>query len=281
MIRCKLTSSQAVAAPAFEMRFLIAFSALMEACPGAWGQRLATTSKKGRNSLEWQDDAKGQSLQCRGLKCLMKWNASVDEHCQCACLEDPAGLATFLRTMKFNVKITSQWNAIQFCAFRMMMSFFKKLHSCYCFLWCFSFRNFETMIHILKGNIGIGVLTLPMAIRNSGLVFGSVGLILIAYLCVHCMTLLVNAAHRVSSILAILKHFWRISPLWRHDYPTYTAKSQYLCLICMIFDRLVIRDATSSFWTMLTQPKQHLRTPVDTGYAGPRLCTDWSIHFSS
>ena len=62
------------------------------------------------------------------------------------------------------------------------------------------FRNFETIIHILKGNIGIGVLTLPMAIRNSGLIFGSLGLALIAYLCVYCMTLLVKAAHKVRNI---------------------------------------------------------------------------------
>jgi len=59
-----------------------------------------------------------------------------------------------------------------------------------------SISNLETIVHILKGNIGIGVLTLPMAIRNSGLIFGSLGLIFIAYLCVYCMMLLVNAAHR-------------------------------------------------------------------------------------
>ena len=94
-------------------------------------------------------------------------------------------------------------------------------------IYYYLFRNFETIIHILKGNIGIGgtgyryylflwyiatlkqyrlllnififylVLTLPMAIRNSGLIFGSIGLLLIAYICVYCMTLLVKAAHKV------------------------------------------------------------------------------------
>ena len=67
--------------------------------------------------------------------------------------------------------------------------------------------NFETIIHILKGNIGIGVLTLPMAIRNSGLIFGSLGLALIAYLCVYCMTLLVKAAHKVSVSLTCFSLF--------------------------------------------------------------------------
>jgi len=61
----------------------------------------------------------------------------------------------------------------------------------------FSSRNFETIIHILKGNIGIGVLTLPMAIHNAGLIGGSLGLALIAYICVHCMFMLVQAAHKV------------------------------------------------------------------------------------
>ena len=36
-----------------------------------------------------------------------------------------------------------------------------------------------------------------MAIRNSGLIFGTIGLIIIAAICVYCMSLLVHAAHRV------------------------------------------------------------------------------------
>ena len=44
----------------------------------------------------------------------------------------------------------------------------------------------------------MGVLTLPVAIKNSGLVFGSIGLAVIAYICVHCMKMLVGAAHKVN-----------------------------------------------------------------------------------
>ena len=58
-------------------------------------------------------------------------------------------------------------------------------------------RNFETIIHILKGNIGIGVLTLPRAIRNSGLIGGIIGLSVIAAICIYGMHLLVKAAHKV------------------------------------------------------------------------------------
>ena len=86
------------------------------------------------------------------------------------------------------------WSARILCRFRKRVIFLPVKVDM-----AFFHRNLETIIHILKGNIGIGVLTLPMAIRNSGLIFGSFGLIVIAYLCVFCMVLLVNAAHKVNT----------------------------------------------------------------------------------
>jgi amino acid permease len=84
------------------------------------------------------------------------------------------------------------------------------------------FRNFETIIHILKGNIGIGVLTLPMAIHNAGLIGGSVGLAVIAYVCVYCMFMLVRAAHKVSQLTILEKNdtvtkFVEISPIQKKN----------------------------------------------------------------
>ena len=52
----------------------------------------------------------------------------------------------------------------------------------------------------MKGNIGIGVLTLPRAIRNSGLIGGLIGLTAIAGICIYCMHLLVRAAHKVNIV---------------------------------------------------------------------------------
>jgi len=57
--------------------------------------------------------------------------------------------------------------------------------------------NLETIIHLLKGNIGIGVLTMPIAISNAGLVGGVLGMVFVAVITIHCMHTLVRAAQRM------------------------------------------------------------------------------------
>ena len=52
--------------------------------------------------------------------------------------------------------------------------------------------NTDTIIHMLKGNVGTGILAMPDAIKNSGLLVGNIGLIVMAFICVHCMHLLGN-----------------------------------------------------------------------------------------
>lgn len=55
--------------------------------------------------------------------------------------------------------------------------------------------NCDTIIHLLKGNIGTGILAMPDAIKNSGLLVGTIGLVILSILCVSCMHMLVNCAH--------------------------------------------------------------------------------------
>jgi len=57
--------------------------------------------------------------------------------------------------------------------------------------------NTETIIHLLKGNIGIGVLTMPIAISNAGLVGGVLGMVFVAVVTIHCMHTLVIAAQKL------------------------------------------------------------------------------------
>lgn len=55
---------------------------------------------------------------------------------------------------------------------------------------CFS--NCQTLIHILKGSLGTGILAMPNAFKNSGLLVGSIGTILIGILCTYCFLILVS-----------------------------------------------------------------------------------------
>jgi amino acid permease len=50
------------------------------------------------------------------------------------------------------------------------------------------------MIHLLKGNIGTGILAMPDAFKNAGLVIGTVGTLFMGIICTHCMHMLVRSA---------------------------------------------------------------------------------------
>lgn len=57
--------------------------------------------------------------------------------------------------------------------------------------------NLDTMIHLLKGNIGTGILAMPDAFRNAGLFVGFFGTLAMGAICTHCMHMLVKCAHEL------------------------------------------------------------------------------------
>ncbi|XP_057655061.1 proton-coupled amino acid transporter-like protein pathetic [Diorhabda carinulata] len=57
--------------------------------------------------------------------------------------------------------------------------------------------NFDTMIHLLKANIGTGILAMPDAFRNSGWLIGLFGTLIMGFICTHCMHMLVSCAHEL------------------------------------------------------------------------------------
>ncbi|XP_019875991.1 proton-coupled amino acid transporter-like protein pathetic isoform X2 [Aethina tumida] len=57
--------------------------------------------------------------------------------------------------------------------------------------------NFDTMVHLLKGNVGTGILAMPDAFRNAGWVVGLLGTLIMGAICTHCMHMLVGCSHEL------------------------------------------------------------------------------------
>ncbi|KAG5890794.1 hypothetical protein JTB14_007188 [Gonioctena quinquepunctata] len=57
--------------------------------------------------------------------------------------------------------------------------------------------NFDTMVHLLKGNIGTGILAMPDGFRNAGWVVGLFGTVFMGVICTHCMHMLVGCSHEL------------------------------------------------------------------------------------
>ena len=51
--------------------------------------------------------------------------------------------------------------------------------------------DWKALIHLIKMNVGIGVMAMPTAFYNAGTVFGIVAMVIIAITTIHCMHILV------------------------------------------------------------------------------------------
>lgn len=57
--------------------------------------------------------------------------------------------------------------------------------------------DLETMVHLLKGNIGPGILALPQAFMNAGLWVGAAGIMILGGTCIMGKHMLLSSAHRL------------------------------------------------------------------------------------
>jgi hypothetical protein len=55
----------------------------------------------------------------------------------------------------------------------------------------------ETMMHVIKANIGTGVLAMPLAFKNAGYLLAGISLWFMGLIAVHCMHILLNCYNKV------------------------------------------------------------------------------------
>uniref|UniRef100_A0A1Y1LFP7 Amino acid transporter transmembrane domain-containing protein n=1 Tax=Photinus pyralis TaxID=7054 RepID=A0A1Y1LFP7_PHOPY len=53
------------------------------------------------------------------------------------------------------------------------------------------------LIHLLKSSLGTGILAMPVAFKNAGLLGGSIGTLFVGFLCTYCVHMLVSASHEI------------------------------------------------------------------------------------
>lgn len=58
-------------------------------------------------------------------------------------------------------------------------------------------RDNDTLIHLLKGSLGTGILAMPNAFFNSGYAVGFVGTIVIGIICTYCIHMLLRSHYEL------------------------------------------------------------------------------------
>lgn len=57
--------------------------------------------------------------------------------------------------------------------------------------------NMDTLIHLLKGSLGTGILAMPNAFHHSGYLVGSIGTIIIGIICTYCVHILLRSQYEL------------------------------------------------------------------------------------
>lgn len=63
-----------------------------------------------------------------------------------------------------------------------------------------------SLIHLLKSSLGTGILAMPLAFKNGGLLFGFIGTIVTGILCTHCVHMLVSLQAKIAKFPVIYDH---------------------------------------------------------------------------
>lgn len=130
--------------------------------------------------------------------------------------------------------------------------------------------NTETLIHLLKGSLGTGILAMPEAFKNSGLVVGSICTVIIGIICTYCLHVLVQAQYELCKKLKVpvltypesMKIALQQGPQWLRRYSKISAPivdifmisyQLGICCVYIVFVATNIKKVADVYMTVLDE----------------------------
>jgi len=101
-----------------------------------------------------------------------------------------------IRKLRAKIIFFLFWRSIQFKYFAILIQLRATNRQILGFFTWF-FSDAETMLHLLKGSLGTGILAMPRAIYHAGYIVGVIATIIIGLLCIYCMRILVRSEYEL------------------------------------------------------------------------------------
>ncbi|EFN74142.1 Proton-coupled amino acid transporter 1 [Camponotus floridanus] len=128
--------------------------------------------------------------------------------------------------------------------------------------------NFETLVHLLKGSLGTGILAMPNAFCNSGLLVGVIATIIIGVLCTYCLHVLIKAQYKLCKRLRVpilsypysMKYALEQGPRFMRWFAPYApgfidvfmvTYQLGICCVYIVFVARNIQEVTDYYWRPL------------------------------
>ncbi|XP_012267231.2 proton-coupled amino acid transporter-like protein CG1139 [Athalia rosae] len=126
--------------------------------------------------------------------------------------------------------------------------------------------NTETLIHMLKGSLGTGILAMPNAFCNSGLLIGPIATIIIGILATYCLHVLVKAQYKLCKKLKLpllsypmsMKYALERGPGWSKFFAPYAPGivdgfliiyQMGICCVYIVFVAENIKQVTDQYFS--------------------------------
>ncbi|KAK6628809.1 hypothetical protein RUM43_002625 [Polyplax serrata] len=125
--------------------------------------------------------------------------------------------------------------------------------------------NMETLLHLLKGSLGTGILAMPNAFHNAGWALGLVGTIIIGIICTFCIHLLIKCEYELckrrripalnypATAEAGLQEgptiFTKLAPISGHVVNFFVLAYQLgICCVYVVFVASNVKDVVDEYW---------------------------------